>query len=72
MSHIDILLRETMIIECQLCKQSRGYVYAYKGKEAEVKASGKCSKVRRKGTKADPPLYSQFDPGYDLRHKRTD
>lgn len=72
LSHLDILMRETFLVECPLCLQTRGYTYAYKGKEAEATAAAKRSKVRRKGIAADPPLFSGFDPGYDLRHKRTD
>lgn len=70
--HIEILTEQPVKLVCPLCRQEREYIDAVSTTQATPSIAGKRSKVRAKGAKVDPPLFSGLDPGYDLRHKRID
>lgn len=71
-SHVEMLLGDSVDLTCPLCGETREYTDASKGTATTSAPEGQSPKVREKRIEADPPLFSGFDPGYDLRHKRTD
>lgn len=68
-AHLDILLGATLLLQCPMCGQIREYKDADPSAETKTTAKGILPKVRKKRGNVDPPLFSGFDPGYDVRHK---
>ena len=66
---IEMLTSQPVKLVCELCRQEREYIDGYETSQATLTYPIKRTKVRSKGSKADPPLFSGFDIGYDVRHK---